>query len=195
MAAFLFSPLVLKTIAVIALLLALFGLKHGYDERRRAEGRLEVRMKEVAPLKQQMANAIQRSTDLALLWAAQVDKTAAATKAAEGERNARFATLADRARSMAGPGIRVPAAFSWLLDDASRAANAATAPAAPIDQPAAAPVPATSEANSPGVSLDPAALAQFQVGAAAAYADAFGQWQACVQFYSGLQGSQPKGTP
>ena len=131
---------------------------------------------QVLKLNDAIASAQKRATDLALLWSKQVDKSdQELRKQQENDRaivdalQARIKRLSDR------PTIVISSDAGRLLDDASRFAN--QTPAAPeVHQDAAAPVPSVSEQ----------ALAQAWADAAAAYRDAYGHWQACVNFYEKL---------
>ena len=142
---------------------------------RTAEGKIRT-------LEAQLREAQERATALALLWSEQVDKTEAANALALKARQSTFTTLAGRARLVPrGAAIRLPAGAWGVLHDASSAANAAR-PAAVSEAPAD-PVSAA-----PGA-VDAADLTASWVAAAAAYADAYGQWQSCVQHYEALQGA------
>ena len=143
---------------------------------RTAEGKIRT-------LELQIAEAQERATALALLWSAQVDKTEAANAAAAKFRAQVFAPLDQRARSLPrGAIVRLPADAYSLFGAASAAANASAAPRPAAVNPApAGPVP------SGPADIDAADLTAAWVTAAASYADAVGQWRACVNFYTGLQ--------
>src|SRR3954464_10343599 len=73
-----------------------------------------------------LADAKKRAADLALLWAAQVDKTEAKNREADAERRKTFDALADRARHLpARPPVPLSSDLDRLWRDASREANAA----------------------------------------------------------------------
>jgi hypothetical protein len=122
--------------------------------------------------------ARKRATELALLWAAQVDKTEAKNREADAERRKAFDALADRARHLPGlPSVRLGVDADRVWRDSSREANAARPPAEREAVPDSVPQPAYSEQD----------LATFFVESARAYADAYGQWQACVNHYESLR--------
>ena len=95
-------------------------------------------------------------------------------------RDEKFAALSRRASGVIGPRVVLQRDVVGLLADSSRAANAARATASDSDATAA--VPAAADA-----SYEPAELARFFVASAAAYADAYGKWLACVKFYQSLR--------
>jgi len=123
-----------------------------------------------------------REAALAVLWAAQVDKTEQAARTAEVKRNATFTELSDRARRTAtGAVLRLGVATVGVLNDASTVANSARTP--PVDQKPPDAVPRPQEVTD-------AQLTLLFVDAAKAYADAFGKWRSCVDFYEALQSGQ-----
>lgn len=140
---------------------------------RTAEGKIRT-------LEAQIAEAQERATALALLWAAQVDKTEAANRAAEVRRNGTFDELKGRSVA-AGAGVRVhlPADAYGLWRDVASAANAARPPS--VRETPAAPVSATADA------VGVADLNAWIVEAGRAYADAYGQWAACVTHYEAMR--------
>jgi len=119
--------------------------------------------------------AHKRATALAILWAAQVDKTEKEAHDAEALRREAFDKLESRIRALPSiRGIRLSPATWRVLSDASDLANART-PQEHHDTPEA-----ISESD----------LARKWAEAAAAYADAYAHWSSCVRFYEGLRNEQ-----
>lgn len=160
-------------IAALALLGALAWAKHGYDERRREEGRSELRP-QIAALQGSIEDTRRRATDLALLWSSQVDKTEAASRQSEVSRAETFAALSDRARRIAAPS-RLSADAVQLSDDARRAASGQT-PGPAAKPPEAAPAPASSTEIFIVQMYEWAAVCKARVS----------EWE---QFYKSLQGA------
>ena len=131
---------------------------------------------QVVKLNDAIASAQKRATDLALLWAKQVDKSDQELREQQENDRAAISELQARIKRLSNrPTIVISRDAGRLLDDASRFAN--QAPAAPeVHQDAAPSVPSVSEQ----------ALAQAWADAAAAYRDAYGHWQACINYYEGL---------
>jgi len=127
--------------------------------------------------------AVKRASDLALMWSAKVDEVEKVSKQRREATNVAFSGLEGRSgRIASGAGVRMGGDVVSLWHDASGAANAAAATGkreAPAD-----PVPATAQV------YDERDLAQFFVASAKAYADAYGQWLACVNTYQALFASQ-----
>jgi hypothetical protein len=123
--------------------------------------------------------AQKRAADLALLWAAEVDKTEAKNREAERERAEKFAALASRAKALSPRPVPISPDLDGLWRDTVRQANAARSSA-------------EREAGANPVSestYSEAELAEWFVASAAAYADAYGQWKSCVQHYENMQRS------
>lgn len=135
-----------------------------------------------------------RASDLALLWSAELGKGDLAAKEEKGKRDATFGSLAERAAAVQrGSGVTLPFDVTSVRRSATTGANAARSPsvgakgADSISGPAAAaPTPAA-----PTV-FDEPVIADDEVKKAAAYADAYGQWKACVTTYDNLRKAQPK---
>jgi hypothetical protein len=162
-------------------LLALGGLVGGYLYADRAcwSTACHKVTAERDALKTEKAAAIQRATDLALLYGQTLDKVDAAAKAARKEADARFADLSVRAKSAAGNRtVPVASASVRLWADASLSANGIKAPAAGLSE-ERAPV---SEA-----SVSEAELNQFVTDAAAAYRAVDDARLACIALYEGTQ--------
>jgi hypothetical protein len=124
-----------------------------------------------------LADARKRAADLALLWAAEVDKTEAKNREAERERAEKFAALASRAKALSPRPVPISPDLDGLWRDTVRQANAARASAE-----REAPANPVSEST-----YSEAELAEWFVASAAAYADAYGQWKACVQHYEAMR--------
>jgi hypothetical protein len=124
-----------------------------------------------------------RVTDLALMWSAKVDEVAKANSQRQEATNVAFTGLEGRTgRIAAGSGVRIGGDVVSLWHDASSAANPPS-PAGKREAPADT-VPATAQ------TYDERDLAQFFVDSAKAYADAYGQWLACVNTYEALYATQ-----
>lgn len=159
------------------------GLWYAEEHHCNAACRSEAKRADASEARE--AAAKKRATDLALLWSAQVDKTESAAKARKASHDATFAVLTNRARSVpAGATVRFHVDSFRLFNDASRIANAATAAPVPFAAPDG--VSPSSEANT-YAAFDEGELRTFVVTAAQAYADAVGQYRACVDFYLGLR--------
>jgi hypothetical protein len=127
---------------------------------------------------QQIEDARQRATDLALLWAKEVDQAEEKNRAAANQRAKDFAALEDRVRSLSSRlSIALSADADRVWRDSSREANAARDAQEHPETADPVPNPTYSEQD----------LAAFFVAAAKAYADAYGQWLACVNYYEGLR--------
>jgi hypothetical protein len=125
-----------------------------------------------------------REAAIASLWADNVQKTETFTKREQVERNERFDALAGRAGLVArGTTVLLSVDASRVFRDATENANAAR-PTEVDQKPPDSISPATDHV------LDVYNLSIYAVEAARAYADAYGHWQACVQFYEGLQHEQ-----
>lgn len=124
--------------------------------------------------------AQERATALALLWAKSLDDAERKERERESEAARRYDSLLARAQAVdRGPGMRLSVGTIRLLDDASAAANLARPPA--VDQDPAESVPPASDTT------DEREIAVAWVKASEAYADAFGKWQSCVNFYQSLR--------
>jgi len=170
------SRTALEVYGVIALGLFLLGLKTSYDHKHEAIGAARVQ----AQFDAYKAVAIKRSTDLALLWAAQVGKTDEAVRKQQELDNATMQALQDRVETLShAPTLHFSAAAMGLWDAATAAANSAA--------PAAAEKSATGTPAVPGAAdISERDDANFKVKASAAYLDAVKLFHACRDFYSGL---------
>lgn len=128
-------------------------------------------------LSAQILAARERATALALLWAKSVDDAETKEHQREAEATRRYDSLLARAQAVnRGSGLRLSVGTIGVLNDATREANAAGPP--PEHQEPAEAVSGTTDERE---------IAIAWVKASEAYADAYGKWQACVQFYQGLQ--------
>ncbi len=139
---------------------------------------------EVVTLKEEKKAAQERATAIALLWSAQVDKTESEARQRREANEAKFSALAERARALPAGAVRMSGAAAGLLDDVSRAANAASAPAGGEARTEAVP-----QTSSP-VAYDEREFASYIVLAGEAYSDAVNQWRACVTHYERLADAQ-----
>lgn len=140
---------------------------------------------EVVILQAEKKAAQERATAIALLWSAQVDKTEAEVRKRDAQTASTFGALVRRAEAIDSPvGLRIGGPTARLLLDASRAANAAAAPAEPETPPDAVSEPAEEHTYS---TFNERELATAWIKAAMAYTDAVGQWRACVDYYEGLR--------
>ena len=177
----LLSRTALEVYAVIALALFALGLKHGYDERRRDEGRAEVQAKFDA----YKDMATKRATDLALLWAKAIDKVSEeSAKRQEADREKNEA-LAQRAAALSrAPTIVLSADAVGVWND--------IAAGPPV--PAKPSTPASGEAGTKAISES--ALVGFVNSAKAAYDDAVGLFHdardALVQCIAANHAAQPE---
>ena len=137
---------ILLTLAIAAAVAAIWGAKHGYDEGKRDEGRIEVRTKELEPLQAQVEAARARASALALQW----DEKRKAVEAAEGERDAiRNQWLGETRKLVEAlpPAVArtaVPESVRLLINSAVSRANQSAGPAG---KPAAAHAPAAKPRN------------------------------------------------
>lgn len=111
---------------------------------------------------------------------------------AKGKRDETFGSLADRAAAVRrGGGVVVPLDVASVRRAASAAANAARpagehkAPANSLPRPTAAAVDGDQV-------IDEGVAAGDEVNKAGSYADAYGQWQSCVNFYDQQRAQNPK---
>lgn len=124
-----------------------------------------------------------RATDLALLASARLTEIEAATQAAQGKRNEKFGSLAERAKAVQrGGGIPIPFDVDSVLRDSASGANAARPPF--VSPKGTAPISGPAE---PTIFYDEADFAKFQVASARAYADAYGQWRGCIAAYESVR--------
>ena len=144
---------------------------------------------EVEQLQAEKKAAQERATAITMLWAAQVDKTEAEARKRRESNETKFAGLGARARALPAAAVRVSAAAAGLLDDVSRAANAAAAPGG-----GEAPAEAVPQSTGP-VAYDEREFAQYIVLAGQAYADAVNQWRSCVNHYERLAEAQQQEKP
>lgn len=131
-------------VGALLLVAALAWAKHGYDERRREEGRSELRP-QIVELQSSIEATRQRAADMANRWAAQVDKTEAASRQTETNRAQTFAALQDRAGRIAAPSRLSPDAVRLSDDARSAASGQAAGPAAKPAETAPAPSRSTEE--------------------------------------------------
>ncbi len=127
--------LLIRVGAALALAAALAWGYHLMAEHFREQGRAELRP-EIATLQASIAATQARATSLALLWAAQVDKTEDKARKTEVDRAQTFATLLAEAKRVAGP--RLSATDVELLNRARRSANGETTGPTPVPDEAAA---------------------------------------------------------
>lgn len=129
-------------------------------------------------LRTQIGNAQKRATDLALLYAQTAEKADDDLRKERATRVQQASELRRRAGNLdRTPTISVGPDAARLLRDSADLANAAPAPIR--DQTPAVAVP--------GTTFSEAELVSKWADAALAYADARGQWLACVNFYERLQ--------
>lgn len=147
---------------------------------RAAEGERDKLAQQIAAATAREAATQQRLDSVAAAQAA-IDQLE------QEKRNARFAPLQERARVAPGTTFGIAGGTLGVLNDASRAANEGNPAAAAAErEPAADPVP-----DAPGpILIAERDLANFVVAAAAAYADAVGQWRSCVDFYAALRAAE-----
>jgi hypothetical protein len=173
--------LIFRGVAVLAVMATLWFAWHRFTGHYEDIGRHEVQVKFDAYKVEQQ----KRVTDLALLWSAKVDEVAKANIRRQEATNVAFTGLEGRTgRISSGGGVRIGGDVVSLWHDASSAANA-TAPAGKRET-STDPVPATATAQV----YDERDLAKFFVDSAKAYADAYGQWLACVNTYEALYQTQ-----
>lgn len=169
MPAWLLSPLVLRAIGALALVLIVAGLKHGYDERRRDEGRAEIREQWDAD----KAARLKAFTEMTTRWVTAQQEADANLKKLDTERQRRLDDAKRHALALppADAGMRFPASAVGVLDDA-RNSDAETA--RPAGQPAGGPA---------------AAAADSTVGLVTQWAvDVIGYYNACRDQVIGWQG-------
>lgn len=132
---------------------------------------------------EQLKQARERSTALALLWAETLDKIDAAAKKAREERYETFANLEARSKSIRSSGsIRISADALGVWIDASRAANAQD-PTVTGEREA---IPDSIPGPADGIDTQESELRQKWIEAAAAYADARDLHLQCVRAYDAL---------
>jgi len=119
-------------------------------------------------------------TEITLQWDAKRIAADALEYQLQKARDETFATLSRRASGATGPRVVLKRDVVGVLTASSRQANI-TRPTE-RDQSATVAVPAAADS-----SYEPAELARFFVASAAAYADAYGKWAACVNFYESLK--------
>lgn len=114
-------------VALVALYLAVVGLKHSYDEGKRDEGRAEVQAKFDA----YVTAAMERTSAITLAWDAKRIEAETAGKVADDERAKRFAESKMRAQALpaAVAAVVVPAPAVGVLQRAIDDSAAATGPA------------------------------------------------------------------
>lgn len=183
MPAWLLSPIVLKSVAILAAVLILLGMKHGYDESRRDEGRAEVQAK----WDTDKAARLKAYTDMTTQWvtAQQDAEKNAAALAAERQGRINDAKLRALALPPADAGLRFPASARGVLNDAVRDSAATAGPAA---EPAKPPADAAADTRVDIVTQ----WAVDVVGYYNACRDQVIGWQ---RFYAALRAAQPKVTP
>lgn len=124
--------------------------------------------------------AQERATALALLWAKSVDDAEAKERQRETEAARRYDSLLARAEAInRGSGLRLSVGTIGVLTDASREANAARPPAEHQEP-----------AETVSGTTDEREIAVAWVKASEAYADAFGKWQACVNWVEQLRAAE-----
>lgn len=173
--------LIFRGLAVLAVMATVWFAWHRFTGHYEDIGRHEIQVKFDAYKVEQQ----KRVTDLALMWSAKVDEVDKANKQRQEATNVAFSGIEGRAGRIASSGgVRIGGDLVSLWHDASSAAN----PAAPSGkrETATDPVPATSATSV----YDERDVAQFFVDSAKAYADAYGQWLACVQTYEVLYQTQ-----
>lgn len=135
---------ILAVVTILALALALAGLKSSYDKRKRAEGAAPV----IAEFAAYKAAAAAETAAITLKWDQERIKAETAGKVAADERRKRLQDASKRAQALppAVAGVVIPAVALGVLDDAldgSRSAEIAR-PAEPLaDHPAPAPADST----------------------------------------------------
>lgn len=172
-------------VALVALYLAVVGLKHSYDEGKRDEGRAEVQAKFDA----YVTAAMERTSAITLAWDAKRIEAETAGKVADDERAKRFAESKMRAQALpaAVAAVVVPAAALGVLDDAIRASDRAETPGsagAPVENPAAATPAATEPDGTVGL------LTAWGLEVVALYDACRDQVTGWQTFYRGLQAAQ-----
>ena len=183
MPTWLLSPVFLKGVALLAAVLILLGLKHGYDERRRDEGRAEVKALWDADT-QRRVHAFAEAMTKYVTAQEEAEKNAQAL-AAERQKRIDDAKLRALALPPADAGVRFPASARGVLNDA-------VGDSAPATGPAAEPV---KSASAPAEDSNVGIVTQWAV-------DVIGYYNACREqviglqsFYHALQKAQPEVKP
>ena len=134
---------------------------------QRCNAACERKSRQLSAITEQMEQARQRATDLALLWANVLDRADRTAKASKEKADATFAAIADNSRRVASSGsIRISPDALRVWGDASAAANGQAPPAEPDPRPYPVPVPAE------GIRVEEAELREKWQEAARAYEDA-----------------------
>ena len=160
---------------VIAAVIAIFVLKHTYDEGKRDEGRSEVQVQWDAD----RAERIKRTSELVVTLSNRLMEEMDAKRKADLDVAAVFAVVENnlgRVRSTRA-GIVLPADVERVLVESADAANTRRAGTDDGGKTRADPVPATPEAAA-GV-YDEREFAGYLVQSAKAYDDAYGLWKFC----------------
>lgn len=186
--AFFLTPLgrlVLGALGVLALGLILLGLKHSYDEDRRAEGRAEVQAKWDAD----KAARLRAYTAMTTQWVtAQLDADRLAQQLAT-ERQGRIDDAKKRAHNLppADAALRFPASARSVLNDAVGTA-----------EPAETPRPTSSSASGAATAAEDSRVDLVTQWAV----DVIGFYNACrdqvigwQKFYAALRAAQPEVNP
>ena len=185
--AFLLSPVGLRILMGIGIIIALAGAYHAVGEHFREQGRSEIQAKWDKSLEQ----AKEEQARIENEWQTKVTEANHATEQQRAADSEAFATLAQRYRLLANrPPVAISGAARGVWDDAARQANAAAAPASDHKTSVTVPKPApadSGQADGGVVLLDATQLDEFIVNAARAYADAARSWQSCVSFYNSLR--------